>query len=306
MGNPIFNNISSLLNPQNSRLSAAESLKLITDYQATADLKILERLLGNHLNLVFVVIIQRKNKVCQTDLEDWVSEGLIGLIKAIESYNPKRALFSTYACQIIRRRQDSHSAETGQLVRRRILKQDDQIKKIWEELVGRLSRDPTIEEIHERWRSLYSNLRSPPPGKRRIRAAFQTRPRYVSLSHRIPEWSERKVKGRRLDYADYTAPDRRLLAYEELSALRAELRRLTSIVARLKLSERSRHSFLWYYGLSGRTSLSLSETGRLVGVCKQAVSYHLQTIWPRLPSPYRPEWLRDVQVRIEILETYVE
>lgn len=82
-------------------LSADEELKLIEHWRESEDQEALQRLVGSHLRLV--VKIARGFSGYGLPLNDLVSQGHVGLMQAVEKYDPERGVrFATYAIWWIR------------------------------------------------------------------------------------------------------------------------------------------------------------------------------------------------------------
>ncbi|MEN2983447.1 MAG: sigma-70 family RNA polymerase sigma factor [Dictyoglomaceae bacterium] len=76
------------------------NLKLLEEYKKNRDQKILEEIVRKNSNLVYYWA--KKFTDYNEPLEDLIQEGYIGLIKAIENYDPEKGEFSTYASFFIR------------------------------------------------------------------------------------------------------------------------------------------------------------------------------------------------------------
>lgn len=78
----------------------SDNLKMIKEYQRTKDVEIRNQIIENNLSLIYS-IIYRYNKAGNDacfEFEDLINEGVIGLISAIENFDPDRqTTFSTYA-----------------------------------------------------------------------------------------------------------------------------------------------------------------------------------------------------------------
>ena len=109
-----------------------------------------EILINHNLKLVFNLVQRFGNR--GHELEDLFQIGTIGLIKAIDkfdlSYNVK---FSTYAVPLIigeirRFLRDDNPVKVSRSIKETVNK----VHRVKEQLVGELSRDPTVSEIAER------------------------------------------------------------------------------------------------------------------------------------------------------------
>jgi RNA polymerase primary sigma factor len=103
-------------------------------------------------NLRLVVSIAKENQFRGLDLEDLISEGNIGLIKAIERYDPEQGnKLSTYACWWIRQQIQLAVSEQTKTIRMPPHAVDKlrRVRRIVTELTSRLGRNPSVEEISE-------------------------------------------------------------------------------------------------------------------------------------------------------------
>jgi RNA polymerase sigma factor FliA len=128
-----------------------EATTLWEDYQVRGDEAARERLLMRHLPLVRHVARQVLPTLSvEASLDDLVSAGSIGLINAVDSFDPSRGLaFSTYAAPRIRGAilDDLRRADH---VPRSIRRKQRRIAAAEEELSGRLDRKPDARETAEK------------------------------------------------------------------------------------------------------------------------------------------------------------
>ncbi|CAN5901656.1 N/A [soil metagenome] len=130
-------------------LSHVEEIDL--SRKATAgDEKARHRLVEKNLRLV--VSVAKKYRNMGLSFEDLIQEGNIGLMKAIDKYDPDRGYrFSTYATWWIRQAVQRSVADKGRTIRVPV-HMGEKIRKMartYNELSAELEREPTDEEVAE-------------------------------------------------------------------------------------------------------------------------------------------------------------
>ncbi len=125
--------------------------ELFARYKQDGDEAAREELVMSHLNLVRFLSAKFKNR--GEPLDDLVQVGTIGLIKAIDRFDPERGLeFTTYATPTILGEIKRHFRDKGWSVRvpRRLQELSAKVNQATDELTKELQRSPSTEEVADR------------------------------------------------------------------------------------------------------------------------------------------------------------
>src|SRR4028119_927041 len=132
---------------QGNLLTHQEEIDL-SERAKSGDKKARQRLIEKNLRLV--VSVAKKYRGYGLPFEDLIQEGNIGLMKAVEKYDPDRGFrFSTYATWWIRQAVQRAVADKGRTIRVPV-HMTEKIRKVsraFGELLSAYGRDPTEEEI---------------------------------------------------------------------------------------------------------------------------------------------------------------
>lgn len=124
--------------------------ELFRRYKEQGDQDAREQLVMSHLNLVRFLANKFKNR--GEPLDDLIQVGYLGLLKAIDRFDPSRGLeFTTYATPTILGEIKRHFRDKGWSVRvpRRLQELSAKVNQAVDALTTELQRAPKIEEIAE-------------------------------------------------------------------------------------------------------------------------------------------------------------
>ena len=122
--------------------------ELFRRYKEDGDMEAREQLVMSHLNLVRFLANKFKNR--GESLDDLVQVGYLGLLKAIDRFDPDRGLeFTTYATPTILGEIKRHFRDKGWSVRvpRRLQELSAKVNQATDTLTTQFQRSPTIQEI---------------------------------------------------------------------------------------------------------------------------------------------------------------
>lgn len=126
-----------------------ENSQLFWEYRRTKSLEIRNQILQLNMGLVRQEVCRWLNQ-CRESHEDLLQVGCIGLLRAIERFDPERGFaFSTFAVPYIRGEIQHYLRDKGYAIRipRRCLELKNQANKVIRKLRNSLRRQPTDEEV---------------------------------------------------------------------------------------------------------------------------------------------------------------
>ncbi len=124
--------------------------ELFRRYKQDGDMDAREKLVMSHMNLVRFLANKFKNR--GEPLDDLMQVGYLGLLKAIDRFDPDRGLeFTTYATPTIMGEIKRHFRDKGWSVRvpRRLQELSAKVNQATDTLTAQLQRSPKVEEIAE-------------------------------------------------------------------------------------------------------------------------------------------------------------
>jgi RNA polymerase primary sigma factor len=235
------------------KLLTHEEEKDLSRRAKAGDEKARQRLIEKNLRLV--VSVAKKYRGMGLPFEDLIQEGNIGLMKAVEKFDPDRGWrFSTYATWWVRQAVQRAVADKGRTIRVPV-HMGEKIRKMaraYNELSAGLEREPTDEEVAERLEWTADEVRN-------VKSAL---PDATSLNQSLTSDDDSSELGNFVEDEQASDTAGEVMREMETEGLQGAIE---------GLPERHRHVLVRRYGLDDQKPATLANLSEVLEISRERV-----------------------------------